>query len=117
MLRTVGDRPSLWESMLPEACLGMPAELEAVGRLLDDSRLFELLEAGPLIAREARTGASVGLGPPHPLAQRLMVDRQLGRDRLDRLPLRRIVVLVIEHHPHRPLPHLRRIRRTPRSLL
>ncbi|HKA03192.1 MAG TPA: hypothetical protein VKD67_02650 [Acidimicrobiales bacterium] len=41
MLRTVGDRPSLWESMLPEACLGMPAELEAVGRLLDDSRLFE----------------------------------------------------------------------------
>ena len=41
MLRTVGDPPSLWESILPEVCLGMPAELEAVDRLLDDSRFFE----------------------------------------------------------------------------
>jgi len=41
MLRTVGDPPSLWESILPEACLGMPAELEAVDRLLDDPRFFE----------------------------------------------------------------------------
>ena len=41
MLRTVGDPPSLWESILPEACLGMPAELEAVDRLLDDARFFE----------------------------------------------------------------------------
>jgi transposase, IS5 family len=41
MLRTVGDRPSLWESILPEACLGMPGELEAVDRLLDDRRFFE----------------------------------------------------------------------------
>jgi IS5 family transposase len=41
MLRTVGDQASLWESILPEACLGMPAELEAVDRLLDDSRFFE----------------------------------------------------------------------------
>jgi IS5 family transposase len=41
MLRTVGDQPSLWESILPEVCLGMPAELEAVDRLLDDPRFFE----------------------------------------------------------------------------
>src|SRR3954447_7921228 len=41
MLRTVGDQPSLWESILPEACLGMRAELAAVDRLLDDSRFFE----------------------------------------------------------------------------
>jgi transposase, IS5 family len=41
MLRTVGDQPSLWESILPEVCLGMPAELEAVDRLLDDVRFFE----------------------------------------------------------------------------
>jgi IS5 family transposase len=41
MLRTVGDPPSLWESILPEACLGMPAELAAVDRLLDDPRFFE----------------------------------------------------------------------------
>ena len=41
MLRTVGDQPSLWESILPEVCLGMPAELEAVDRLLDDPRFFD----------------------------------------------------------------------------
>src|SRR3954447_13550865 len=41
MLRTVGDQPSLWESILPEACLGMPGELAAVDRLLDDPRFFE----------------------------------------------------------------------------
>jgi IS5 family transposase len=41
MLRTVGDAPTLWESILPPAVLGMPAELEAVDRLLDDPRFFE----------------------------------------------------------------------------
>jgi transposase, IS5 family len=41
MLRTVGDAPTLWESILPLAVLGMPAELEAVDRLLDDERFFE----------------------------------------------------------------------------
>ena len=41
MLRTVGDAPTLWESILPAAVLGMPAELEAVDRLLDDPRFFE----------------------------------------------------------------------------
>ena len=41
MLRTVSEQPTLWESMLPEAVLGMPAELEAVDRLLDDPRFFE----------------------------------------------------------------------------
>ena len=41
MLRTVGDAPTLWETILPPAVLGMPAELEAVDRLLDDPRFFE----------------------------------------------------------------------------
>jgi IS5 family transposase len=41
MLRTVNDQPTLWESILPSAVLGMPAELEAVDRLLDDPRFFE----------------------------------------------------------------------------
>lgn len=41
MLRTVGDEPTLWESILPSAVLGMPAELEAVDRLLDDPRFFD----------------------------------------------------------------------------
>jgi hypothetical protein len=40
MLRTVGDQASLWESILPEVCLGMPAELAAVDRMLDDERFF-----------------------------------------------------------------------------
>ena len=40
MLRTVGDQPSLWESLLPVEALVMPAELERVDRLLDDERFF-----------------------------------------------------------------------------
>jgi IS5 family transposase len=41
MLRTVNPQPTLWESILPEALLGLPVELEAVDRLLDDPRFFE----------------------------------------------------------------------------
>lgn len=41
MLRTVSEQPTLWESILPEPCLRLPAELEAVDRLLDDDRFFE----------------------------------------------------------------------------
>jgi IS5 family transposase len=40
MLRTVGDQPSLWETLLPVEALVMPAELERVDRLLDDERFF-----------------------------------------------------------------------------
>jgi len=40
MLRTVSPQPSLWEVLLPEACLRMPAELAAVSRLLDDAAFF-----------------------------------------------------------------------------
>jgi transposase, IS5 family len=41
VLRTVCDRPTLWEALLPAEALVMPAELEAVDRLVDDSRYFE----------------------------------------------------------------------------
>jgi IS5 family transposase len=41
VLRTVNAQATLWESILPAAVLGMPAELEAVDRLLDDPRFFE----------------------------------------------------------------------------
>ena len=61
--------------------------------------------------------AGIGLRSAHPLAQRLVVYRQLRRDRLDRFPLRRLRVLMFEDHPHRPLPDLRRVRRTAASLL
>lgn len=41
MLRTVSAQPTLWESILPAELLRLPAELEAVDRLLDDERFFE----------------------------------------------------------------------------
>jgi transposase, IS5 family len=41
VLRTVCDRPTLWQALLPPEALVMPAELEAVDRLLDDPRFFE----------------------------------------------------------------------------
>ena len=41
MLRTLNAQPTLWEAILPEMCLGMPAELEAVDCLLDDPAFFE----------------------------------------------------------------------------
>jgi transposase, IS5 family len=40
VLRTVNAQPTLWESILPAEVLGMPAELAAVDRLLDDERFF-----------------------------------------------------------------------------
>jgi len=40
VLRTVNAQPTLWESFLPDMCLRLPAELEAVDRLLDDPTFF-----------------------------------------------------------------------------
>ena len=40
MFRTVGDQPSLWESLLPEEVLRLPAELARVDALLDDPVFF-----------------------------------------------------------------------------
>jgi transposase, IS5 family len=36
VFRTVGDQPSLWESILPEEVLRLPDELARVDGLLDD---------------------------------------------------------------------------------
>jgi len=41
VFRTVGEQPTLWESILPEECLRLPVELERVDRLLDDPAFFE----------------------------------------------------------------------------
>jgi IS5 family transposase len=35
MLRTSNPQPSLWEAILPEPCLELPAELARVDALLD----------------------------------------------------------------------------------
>jgi transposase, IS5 family len=40
MLRTRNDQPTLWESILPEELLRLPAELARVDALLDDERFF-----------------------------------------------------------------------------
>ena len=40
MFRTIGDRPSLWESLLPPEVLGLPVELARVDALLDDPAFF-----------------------------------------------------------------------------
>ena len=40
MFRTVGDQPTLWESVLPPELLGLPAELARVDALLDDPAFF-----------------------------------------------------------------------------
>jgi transposase, IS5 family len=45
VLRTVNAQPTLWEAILPEAVLGLPAELEAVDALLDDAVFFEPFRA------------------------------------------------------------------------
>src|SRR6202521_4947323 len=45
MLRTVGDQPTLWETILPSAVLRIPEELERVDRLLDDPRFLEPFRA------------------------------------------------------------------------
>ena len=45
MLRTTNPRHSLWEAILPDACLGLPAELARVDTLLDDPRFLAPLTA------------------------------------------------------------------------
>src|ERR1700746_680700 len=40
MLRTIGDGPSAWESLLPAEVLRLPGELARVGALLDDPVFF-----------------------------------------------------------------------------
>ena len=45
MLRTVSPQATLWEAILPECCLGLPAGLAGVDELLDDVRFFEPFRA------------------------------------------------------------------------
>jgi hypothetical protein len=85
--------------------------------LVRPSQLFhltlELAHPRPLVTREPRPLTAIHLGLADPQPQRLVVEVQLLRDRLDRFPLRRVLVLMIEDHPHRPLAHLGRIRADP----
>jgi transposase, IS5 family len=53
VFRTMGDQPSLWESLLPEEMLRLPEELARVDALLDDPAFFAPFAAlfDPLIGR------------------------------------------------------------------
>jgi hypothetical protein len=53
--------------------------------------------------------ALVDLGTTNPHTQRLAVQVELLGDRHDRLPLRRILMGVLEHHPNRALAQLVRV--------
>jgi hypothetical protein len=54
------------------------------------------LQPRTLVADQPRTETTIGLGPAHPLAQRLGRDPELGRDGADRRPLRGMLVLVLQ---------------------
>ena len=88
MLRTVGDQPTLWESLLPAEALVMPAELERVDRLLDDERFFAPYgrvlpcHVGSAVDPDRDVSAVDVLEVPLPVRVRDVVP---GGDRLDRL--------------------------------
>src|SRR5690606_15454979 len=71
---------------------------------------LELLDPLSLCRRRTRPLAQIPLGLPHPATERLARAADLCSNRLDGRPLRRILTLVLEHQPNRPLPHLGGVR-------
>jgi IS5 family transposase len=53
VLRTVNASPTLWESVIPECCLGLPGDLAEIDALVDDPRFLEPFRAffDPAIGR------------------------------------------------------------------
>lgn len=94
-LRGGGERPygETWQSCVEHRDF-------IADRLKDGLRLSKVHDSGATTC--------VALGLPHPLPQRLRRAADLARDRSDRRPLRFVVALVLQDHPHRPLPHLPR---------
>ncbi len=69
----------------------------------------QTLQLGQLLARRPPPAARIHLGSAHPLAHRLSGRPQLVGNRTDRLPLRPVLVLMVQDHPHRTLPQPTRI--------
>jgi hypothetical protein len=96
-------------SSAPKKC----AAALRIGHLIRPAQLLDLplevLHSGPLIGAEPGPSTIVDLRSTDPDAQGLPVDVELPGDRLDRFPLRRVLVLVLEHHPHRALTQLGRV--------
>src|SRR5262249_8608700 len=64
---------------------------------------LELLEPLALVRGQSRAAPLVALGLPHPVPERLRRAPDLLRDRYDGRPLRVMLILMLEHHPHRAL--------------
>ncbi len=102
----IGLRP-----LLPEAPTRIPVNLDGQAVVLVDDVLFTgrtiraALDALNTYGRP-RAGTAVYLRSAHPLAHRLGRRAKLVGNRADRLPLRTVMPLVVQHHPHRPLTQL-----------
>ena len=90
------------------------AGLALVGLAQFADLALELLDTLLLGCGRAGSCAAVALALAHPLAQRLGRAADLARDRLDRRPLRRVLLLGIKDHAHRTLLNLGgKLRRLP----
>jgi hypothetical protein len=78
-------------------------DLVRVPRL--DILAFEFLKPRPFVRRQAGPPADVTLGLPHQLRSVSAAHPIFLGDRGDRRPLRRVVLAVLDHHPHRSLAH------------
>src|SRR4051794_11356896 len=70
---------------------------------------LERLQPVPHLARHAVLKPRVAFVLTQPLPQGFPAAADLGRDRADRRPLRGVLTLVLEHHSHGSLLHLRRV--------
>lgn len=104
------------------AVVGILAGL-ALGHVVGPAKLgvltLQALQLRQLVSGRSSPAALVSLGLAHPQPHCLGFRSQLLRDRADRFPLRAVLALVVQHHPHGPLPQLIRVLPLPghRSIL
>src|SRR5690606_3756265 len=67
------------------------------------------LQLRQLVARGPSPATGITLGLANPVPHRLRCRTQLLGHRRDRFPLRPVLMLMIEHHPHPPLTQLGRV--------
>ena len=88
MFRTVGDQPSLWESVLPEELRRLPEELARVDALLDDPAFFAPFvpffdpRIGSAVDADGDLSAVDVLEVPLPAGLRVAVPGGVGLDHL-----------------------------------
>ena len=66
---------------------------------------LQRLELGGHVRGQARLAPAVSLGLANPLMQRLRSAADLAGNRDQRCPTRRMLMLVIQNHPHRAGSH------------